>query len=73
MEGNMLKPTVTTLRRKLGKLELKLSEKDGMYCVYEHSAAVGSWVPTPDCWSEVLTHPLHFDDVLDIIAERQSA
>ena len=64
---------VQAARRKLGELELKLSEKGGMFCVYEHREDAGCWVPTPDCWSEVLTHPLHFEDVLDIIAERQSA
>ena len=65
--------SVSTARRKLGELELKLSEKGGMFCVYEHREDAGCWVPTSDCWSEVLTHPLHFEDVLDIIAERQSA
>ena len=64
---------VNTLRRKLREQELKLTEKAGMFNVLEYLESADRWVPIPEGWSEGLTHPLYYDDVIDIIAERQSA
>ena len=64
---------VNTLRRKLREQELKLTEKAGMFNVLEYLESADQWVPIPEGWSEGPTHPLYYDDVIDIIAERQSA
>ena len=64
---------VNTLRRKLREQELKLTEKAGMFNVLEYLESGDQWVPIPKGWSEGLTHSLYYDDVIDIIAERQSA
>ena len=44
-----------------------------MFNVLEYLESADQWVPIPEGWSEGLTHPLYYDDVIDIIAERQSA
>lgn len=64
---------VHTLRRKLREQELKLTVKAGMFNVLEYLESADQWVPISEGWSEGLTHPLYYDDVIDIIAERQSA
>ena len=64
--------TVAGLRHSLQGLSLKLSKKGDGYTIREYYPASDSWHPIVDCRSEVLTHPLCFDEVVEFLDEARN-
>lgn len=61
--------TVSALRKKAQRLELKLSVKDEMFALLEYNPEGDMWVPISDCWGPFI-HCLHQEDVGEILEER---
>ena len=64
--------SVNGLRKRANKLNLKLSEKQGDFALYEFLSSANAWVPVEQCWGAI-PHSLSFDDVTWILDEYSKA
>ena len=64
--------SVNGLRKRANKLNLKLSEKQGDFALYEFLSSANAWVPVEQCCGAI-PHSLSFDDVTWILDEYSKA